>query len=100
MIGFLGLNFLVWLKDLTISDRIFELYVKNCIYSQLETAQNPNFQKFENFQNFEILIFLSFLIFVSGAPIWLFLTSNSDSACQNPPQGHLQMPGKGVTLKI
>ena len=30
--------FLVWLKDFVISDRKFELYVKNCVYSQLERS--------------------------------------------------------------
>ena len=39
----LGLNFIVWLKDLTISDCRFEFYVNNCIYSKLEMSGNLKF---------------------------------------------------------
>ena len=40
-----NLIFSVFLKDLAISDCRFEFYVKNCIYSQLETSGNPKFDQ-------------------------------------------------------
>ena len=59
-----------------------------CVNQALNRPLKGNLGRF--FRNFRIQFFL---FFGSGTPIWLFLSSDSDSARQNPPWGHLQRSG-------